>query len=203
MKKFQLVLNIVLALAVISLFVLHLTGIGANKKSNPVDSLALGIGENNEIFFVEIDTVISKFNLAKDLSAELESKYNSSDAALKSKQQAYEKDVNDYQYKAQRGLITRTEAADVEQTLYTKQQELLQLQQDLTNEINEKQSVMNRQVINAIMEYLKDNSSQFKYKFVLGASFGGNVLYANDSLDISASIIKGLNDKYEQDKKNK
>jgi outer membrane protein len=203
MKKFQLVLNIVLALAVIALFVLHFTGIGANKKLNSDDSLAFGIDANNEIFFVEIDTVISKFNLAKDLSAELESKYNSSDAALKSKQQAYEKDVNDYQYKAQRGLITRTEAADIEQTLYAKQQELVQLQQDLTNEINEKQSVMNRQVINAIMEYLKVNSSQFNYKYVLGASFGGNVLYANDSLDISASIIKGLNDKYEQDKKNK
>jgi outer membrane protein len=203
MKKFQLVLNIVLALAVIALFVLHFTGIGANKKSNGDDRLALGMSENNEIFFVEIDTVISKFNLAKDLSAELESKYNSSDAALKSKQQAYEKDVNDYQYKAQRGLITRTEAADIEQTLYTKQQELVQLQQDLTNEINEKQSVMNRQVINAIMQYLKENSSQFNYKYVLGASFGGNVLYANDSLDISANIIKGLNDKYEQDKKSK
>ena len=61
---------------------------------------------------------------------------------------------------------------------------------------------MNRQVINAIMEYLKENSSQLNYKYVLGTSFGGNILYANDSLDITRNIIKGLNEKYQQTKKN-
>ena len=76
----------------------------------------------------------------------------------------------------------------------------MKLQQDLSNEINEKQTVMNRQVINAIMEYLKENSAQFNYKYVLGTSFGGNILYANDSLDITQSITAGLNEKYKKEK---
>ena len=62
---------------------------------------------------------------------------------------------------------------------------------------------MNRQVINAIMEYLKKNSTQLNYKYVLGTSFGGNILYANDSLDITQHIIVGLNEDYQQSKKNK
>jgi hypothetical protein len=36
---------------------------------------------------------------------------------------------------------------------------------------------------------------------VLGTSFGGNILYANDSLDITSNVVKGLNEKYQQDKK--
>ncbi len=60
---------------------------------------------------------------------------------------------------------------------------------------------MNRQVINAIMEYLRENSAQYNYKYVLGTSFGGNILYANDSLDITGNIVKGLNEKYQQTKK--
>jgi outer membrane protein len=60
---------------------------------------------------------------------------------------------------------------------------------------------MNRQVINTIMEYLKKNSSQLNYKYVLGTSFGGNILYANDSLDITKNIVSGLNENYQETKK--
>jgi outer membrane protein len=201
MKRLPLLLNILLALAVAVLYVLHFTGIGAGKKNKSEAGFASGIADGSAIFYVQIDSVISKFDMATDLSAELESKYTSSEAAFQSKQEAYQKDVNDYQYKAQRGLITRSDAQTIEQQLYNKQQDLLKLQQDLTTEISEKQAVMNRQVINSIMEYLKENSAQFNYKYVLGTSFGGNILYANDSLDITENIVTGLNEKYQLDKK--
>jgi outer membrane protein len=201
MKRLTLVLNIVLLVAVAVLYVLHFTGIGASKKSKSNAVLTEGISGSNDIFYVQIDSVLNNFDMAKDLSGELESNFKSSEAALMTKQESYQKDVNDYQYKVQRGLITRADAQGIEQQLYTKQQDLLKLQQDLTAEINEKQVVMNRQVINAIMEYMKENHAQFNYKYVLGASFGGNVLYANDSLDITKNIVLGLNEKYKNTKK--
>ncbi|MBN1788979.1 MAG: OmpH family outer membrane protein [Bacteroidales bacterium] len=201
MKRLPLLLNILLAVAVAVLYVLHFTGIGTGKKNKSEAGFAAGVADGSAIFYVQIDSVISKFDMATDLSAELESKYTSSEAAFQAKQEAYQKDVNDYQYKAQRGLITRSDAQTIEQQLYTKQQDLLKLQQDLTTEISEKQAVMNRQVINSIMEYLKENSAQFNYKYVLGTSFGGNILYANDSLDITENIVTGLNEKYQLDKK--
>jgi outer membrane protein len=146
MKRLSLVLNIVLALAVISLYILHFTGIGAGKKTKAEAALNSGSFDGSNIYYVQIDSVISNFNMAKDLSGELESKFNSSDAALKSKQESYQKDVNDYQYKAQRGLITRSDAQTIEQQLYAKQQDLVQLQQELSAEINEKQTVINRKI---------------------------------------------------------
>ena len=139
--------------------------------------------------------------MATDLSGELQTKYNASQAEFQGKQKAYQDDVNDYQYKAQRGLITRSEAQTIEQDLYNKQQNLVKLQQDLTQDLSEKQAVMNRQVINSIMEYLKKNNAQLNYKYVLGTSFGGHILYANDSLDITQHIISGLNENYRQTRK--
>jgi outer membrane protein len=200
MKRLPLVLNIVLALAVVALYILHFTGIGASKKIKTEAGLAAGNNNGSSIYYVQIDSVISNFNMAKDLSGELETNYKSSEAALQSKQATYQKDVNDYQYKVQRGLVTRSDAQGIEQQLYAKQQDLLKLQQDLSTEINEKQAVMNRQVINAIMEYMKENSALFNYKYVLGTSFGGNILYANDSLDITKTIVTGLNEKYLKNK---
>jgi outer membrane protein len=201
MKRLPLILNIVLALAVVALYILHFTGIGASKKASADAGIAAGLNNGSNIYYVQIDSVISNFDMAKDLTVELETKYKSSEASLTSKQESYQKDVNDYQYKVQRGLVTRTDAQGIEQQLYAKQQDLLKLQQDLSAEINEKQAVMNRQVINAIMEYMKENSAQFNYKYVLGTSFGGNILYANDSLDITQNIVKGLNEKYQKDNK--
>ena len=200
MKRLPLVLNILLALAVVALYVLHFTGIGAGKKSSAGINLPEGTADGS-IFYVQIDSVLNNFDMANDLSSELESKFNTSEAEFQSKQKAYQSDVEDYQYKAQRGLITRSEAQNLEQQLYAKQQNLVKLQQDLSQELSEKQAVMNRQVINAIMEYLKKNSANLNYKYVLGTSFGGNILYANDSLDITPHIIKGLNEDYQLNKK--
>jgi outer membrane protein len=191
----------VLAVAVVALYVLHFTGIGSPKNNSSFEGLPAGSANGGSIFYVQIDSVLSKFNMATDLSGELQSKFQASEAEFQAKQKAYQNDVNDYQYKSQRGLITRSEAQTTEQELYTKQQNLAKLQQDLTQDLQEKQAVMNRQVINAIMEYLKQNSSQLNYKYVLGTSFGGNILYANDSLDITKNIITGLNQNYQETKK--
>jgi outer membrane protein len=199
MKKAQLVLNIVLSLAVIALFVLHFTSIGSKKTG--ADLGVTGGSSNSNIYYVQIDSVLSQYDMAKDLSSELEAKYNASMATLKAKQEAYQKDVEDYQYKAQRGLITRAEAEATEKQLYGKQQEFASLQQNLSSEFSEKQATTNRKVIDAIMQYLKKNSAQYKYKYVLGTTFGGNVLYANDSLDITAGIVKGINAEYKESKK--
>jgi len=203
MKKLSLAVNIVLALAIIALYILHFTGIGSSSQKNPESDPLSGVVAGSDIYYVQIDSVISNFNMAKDLSGQLESKFNSSDATLKSRQDAYQKEVTDFQYKVQRGLITRSDAQNQEQQLYVKQQDLLRLQQELTDEINEQQVVMNRQVINAIMEYMKENSARFNYKYVLATSFGNNVLYANDSLDISKSVISGLNEQYIKEKDGK
>jgi outer membrane protein len=201
MKRLPLILNVLLAVAVAVLYFLHFTGIGSGKRNMGDKSAPAGQAFGNSIFYVQIDSVLRHFDMATDLSGELQTKYSASEAEFQSKQKSYQNDVNDYQYKAQRGLVTRSEAQTIEQELYNKQQNLLKLQQDLSQELSEKQTVMNRQVINAIMEYLKSNNAQFNYKYVLGTSFGGNILYANDSLDITQNIIRGLNENYKQVRK--
>jgi len=201
MKRLPLILNIVLAVAVVALYVLYFTGIGSPKKKSAFEGLPAGSANGGSIFYVQIDSVLSNFDMATDLSGELQSKFQASETEFQAKQKAYQDDVNDYQYKAQRGLITRSEAQAAEQELYAKQQNLAKLQQDLSQDLQEKQTVMNSQVINAIMEYLKQNSAQLNYKYVLGTSFGGNILYANDSLDITKNIITGLNANYQETKK--
>lgn len=200
MKNLQLVVNIVLLVAVGVLFVLLYSGKkSGNQAGNAAGAIAASDGQ---IFYVEIDSVIANYDMATDLAAELEKSFQTSDTEFANRQAAYQREVTDYQDRYNRGLITRSEATTIEEQLYTKQQDLLTLQQTLSNDLAEKQEVMNRQLIDAIMKYLDTNSSQYNYRYVLGATFGGNVLYANDSLDITTQVIEGLNEEYQENLKN-
>ena len=152
------------------------------------------------IVYVNIDTVLSKFDMYNDIMDDLNSKLQESQAKLASKENAYKKGVQDYQYKAQRGLVTRSEAAEIEQNLGSQQQELMQLQNQLQNDLQEQSAVAQRKVLDYIMVYLKEVKSIHGYKYVLGASFGGNILYADENLNITNTVIEGLNKKYQAEK---
>lgn len=197
MKKLQLIVNIVLALGIAGLYILYFTGIGAAERSRGFTSSIAPV-EDEQIFFVQIDTVLANYDMAIDLADELERSFQSSDAEFAAQQSAYQQEVTDYQDKFNRGLITRSEATNIEQQLYVRQQELLQLQQTLSDELTEQQNVMNRRLIDAIMQYLNENSQNYNYRYVLGTSFGGNILYAHNSLDITQSVITGLNEEYRE-----
>ncbi len=197
MKKLQIIVASILALAIAGLYILFFTGTGNKVESGKITTSAVPV-KDNQIFYVQIDTVMANYDMAMDMTDELEKNVQSSDAELTSKQNAYQKEVTDYQDRYNKGLITRSEASNIEQELYTKQQELIALQQSLSEELSEQQVVMNRQLIDAIMQYLNKHSQEYNYRYVLGTSFGGNILYAHDSLDITQDVIEGLNEEYRE-----
>ena len=83
------------------------------------------------IAFVELDSVIANFDMAKDMTINWRRKQKNSEAELTAKSQAFDRDVRDYQNKAQKGLITRATAAEMEQTLAQQQQSLLALRDEM------------------------------------------------------------------------
>jgi outer membrane protein len=136
--------------------------------------------------------------------ADLKSKYTSKqqqfEAEMSNKSKNYQSGVLDYQNKVQKGLITRSTAAEMEQQLTSEQQKLLQQRDQYSMQLQEEEQVMNRQILNSIMEYLGEFNKVKGYNYILGNSFGGNVLYADKTLDITQEVLTGLNAKYRAEK---
>jgi len=196
MKKLSIVLFVVLALAIIGLYFLHFTG---NKKSNTSEpATAAPVGG---IAYINIDTVIFKFDMFKDRRNDLLSKQKSAEAELNSKGSQYEKGVKDYQDKVNKGLVTRATAAQIEQTLTQQQQELVSLRDKLQSNLMEEEQVMNRQILEYITKFLEENKSEYNYQFILGKSFGSVVLYSDSTLDITQKVLDAVNKKYQAEKK--
>lgn len=200
MKKLSVILNVVLLAAVAVIYVLHFTGGKKSNKTNnnegnlPVEVTSSGIA------YVNIDTVIFKFDMFKDKRDLLVEKQKSSENELTAKGQSYEKGVLDYQNKASKGLITRATAQEMEQSLMAQQQALVELRDQLSYALAEEEQVMNRQVLEYITTYLDSVKSEFNFQYILGKSFGGQILYSDDALDITAKVIEGLNKKYQEEK---
>jgi outer membrane protein len=202
MKNLSLILNAVLIVAVGVLFYLHFSTKGS-AKPGPVSTEGSSIVRPDvPIVYINIDTLLNNYEYFKDMQDDFADKQSEMEAELNNRSRQYEASAMDFQNKVQKGLVTRREAAELEQQLLQEQQNLLQLRDQLTMELAEEEQVSNRKLINAIMEYLKVYNADQKYQFIFSNSFGDNVLFANDKLDITYSVLPGLNEQYKAEKGN-
>ena len=198
MKNLSLILNGILIVAVGVLFYLHFSSGPGAKKSKQSDSLHVATGV--PIVFINIDTLLNNYEYYADLQDEILDKQSELEAQMNSRTRTYEKNAQDYQDKVNKGLVTRREAAELEQSLYQEQQEILQLRDQLAAELQEEELVRNRRLIENIMVFLKEYNKDHKYQYIFSNSFGSNILYAGDSLDITYSVLEGINKQYKEQK---
>ena len=146
------------------------------------------------IAYVNIDSLLQKYNYAKDLNESLLRRAENSRANVNEKGRQLEKEMAEFQRKYQNNAFLSQERLQQEQQrLMKKQQELQEYIQRLEDEnMREQQkmlSQMNDSIINFIHEYNKDK----KYEAILN---NASTLYIDPSYDITNEIVDLLNKRY-------
>jgi outer membrane protein len=200
MKKINIITQAILFIAIIALFVLHFKGKCGVSGSESNDTTHVA-KINSSIAYVSIDSIVSKYQMTIDLTAEITTKGKQLDADLTSKQKNFQAGVQDLQYKAQRGLEVRSKLEEMQQKLAVEEQNLYKLRDSYTAQMQEENSVMLRKVMNSIMEYLKEYNKGKNFHYILGNTFDGKILFADESLNITSDVLKGLNEQYNSTKK--
>jgi len=198
MKKFTLIFNIVLALAVVALFVLHFTSKSGKSTvaSNGKTETSTELSANFTAAWVNVDTVLNSYDMYFDMRKELEVNSRKLEAELNAKSRTFEKEAMDFQDKVQKGLVTRSEAQQLQTTLANKEQELYRLRDEMRMQLAEEEQVKLRKIQNSITEFLKEYNEDKGYHIILSSTFGGPMLYGHPALDITNDVVKGLNAKY-------
>lgn len=198
-KNISAALFAVLFLAVATLFFFHFNGERKNKSNDKPGISAES--QSKGIAFINIDTVIFKFDMFFDRREELLEKQKKAETELNSKGNQYERSARDFQEKVSKGLVTRATAAEMEQSLLQQQQDLVNLRDQLQSDLIEEEQVMNRQILEYITSFLEENREDYNYQFILGKSFGGQVLYGDTAFDITDKVLEGINRKYKEENK--
>ncbi|MDR2848251.1 MAG: OmpH family outer membrane protein [Bacteroidales bacterium] len=197
MKRLNLILESVLFVAVVVLFVLFFTQKPSSAKLDANGEVVeTPTATDGAIVYVRIDSLMQNYQMFKDLAEELKAKSQTYDAELNSKVKKFQANVTDFQNKATKGLETRAKLGEMEQQLQADQQNLAQLRDNYAMQLSEEEQVMNRKCLQSIMDYLVEFNKDKGYQYILGNTFGGNVLYSQPSLDVTETVIKGLNAGY-------
>lgn len=203
MRKVNLIINIVLALAVAVLFVLQFTPVGDQQQSDQSNEKQeqkegeTTIKGDLRVAYVNIDSLLAGYQMYQDKRDEFVEEQTSSQAELQSRSQELKQKFQDLREKLNKGLITRAKAQMMQKDLGQKEQQLYQLRSQMSSELAEKEQVIYRQVLNSVMDYLDDYADNHDYHYILSYSFGGPILYKKEKLNITPEVLKGLNKAYQ------
>jgi outer membrane protein len=200
MKNTSLIINVILAVAVIALFVIVLSDRNGSQQGS--DNVNGSAAAEMGIVFVNTDSLIIKYDLARELSEELIRKEESSRTDFNESVRVFEQDMMEFQRKLQNnGFLSLDRAQSEERRLRQKEQELQALNTRLTNDLMEAQNTMNQQLRDTITNFLKDYCKEKSYSMVLSNTMGDNLLYADSVFDVTDDVVAKLNERYAAAKK--
>jgi outer membrane protein len=197
MKNGLLAFNFVLLILIGVLFYLHYssknnTNIVAASSTKPV----AGNGAFRIAYF-EMDSVESSFAMVKDVKAEL----NKKEDAINSELARMEKDyrAKAAQYQSQAASMNQTQSEMAQRDMMQTQQNMQGRKQQLEQEYQEFQMRKQKDVNARIEEFLKDYNKSKNYSYIVSYE-PGLFYYKDTAFNITADLVKGLNEKY-KDKK--
>ena len=201
MKQASLILSIIAIAAVAVFGTLSLTH-KDGKVSSTVsrnDSTAV-YAVKGDIVYIQLDRILQEYDMANDLRSVVETKVQNIQAEVDRRGKKLENDVNDFQEKLNKGLMTRSVAEVQGQKLQQQEAEFNNFANQKNNEIIEEQTVMMNQLADAIKTYLDKYNEEKQYAMILTNQGGAPVITGDPGLDITDEVLAGLNEEYVKNK---
>ncbi|MBR5577026.1 MAG: OmpH family outer membrane protein [Bacteroidaceae bacterium] len=152
------------------------------------------------IAYVELDSLMSQYQLYKDYEGVLTRKGADIQNTLEQRQRRLESSAAAMQRKYENnGFQTRDELENAQRNLQQQEVELQQLAAKLNSEFNEEQARINQEARDSIQNFLKIYNQTKKYDYVM-IKAGDNLLIANPKYNITKDIVTGLNKRYNANK---
>ena len=195
MKKTNFILNGFLALAIGLMFAQCAGNNNASTTSAPVAGTT---GSSNmKIAFVEIDSLLTKYNFWNDLSEQMLKKEENIRTTLNEKGKKLEAEAREFERKIQNnGFVSRERAEQEQARLIKQQQELQELQQKLAAELEVENQKNSLEIRDSINSFLKEYNKSKGYDFIISNAGFDNLLYGNPVYNITNEIVEGLNARY-------
>ena len=172
----------------------------ANNNNNVAVSDS-GTVTSAQVAYVNMDSLVSKYDLYINLSDAYQTKASKAESDLSAKSRSLENAVRDYETKIQKGLVTRAQAQKIEEDLTKKQQNFIQQRDKVLSELSEEEQVMLNQIHHNITTFLEEFNADHRFGIIISTNAGGPILNADPSLDITKEVLAGLNKKYAAENK--
>ncbi|MBL7764682.1 MAG: OmpH family outer membrane protein [Chitinophagaceae bacterium] len=154
------------------------------------------------IAYVDIDTLEAHYDYFKKKKSEFEARQKNIDGELERMANALQNEYIALQKKAQKGELSQSEGEAAQQKLMQKQQDLEIKRQSMGNKYLKDQEDFNKEIHDNLHAYIEKYNEEKGYDYILSYSKDGSILFANQDLDITNDIVKGMNEEKFTPKKN-
>ncbi len=195
MKQLPLVLSIIALLGVAHQYYLHFSS-----QTAPQEAILPPQGQERgaKIAYVNADTLDARYEWIKQQKQAIENRVKNAENSLRGKQESLIRDMQAFEQKAQTGTVPPAELEKEYNGLMQRQKKLAEEEQRLGKELAEEQKKALEELYANVEAKLKTLQDQIGYDYILSYSRGGQVLLANDSLDITDEVLRLLNEKTEK-----
>lgn len=150
--------------------------------------------------YINTDSLISQYDYAKDMGKRLQDKGKNAQANIASKGQALQREYADYQKNV--ATMPADQRQQKEERLQREKQDFDTYQQRESADFQSEQGSETSKLYEKLADFSKAYAKEKGYKTVLTYSkTGPGVLYVDPSLDVTADVVKRLNDAYAKEKK--
>jgi outer membrane protein len=197
---FSNIIMVVLMIGLIVLYILFFT-MKKSEETNAPMALQKSGAKSLSVVFVNIDSLNVKYDFVKLLRTDLESTGKRLQTEVLAEQSNFEKEAADFQKQVAGNTISEEKAKMVYEALMQKQQAIIEKKDRFTQQVANQELNMNLRLLDTVTNFLKRYNKTYKFDYILTFKTAGDILIANDTLDITNDVLKSLNKEYHEQKK--
>lgn len=198
MKKTSLFLSALAVAAVAAVATLNSCQTQAPASDAQAETTEATVTKGAIVYF-NLDRVMNEYDMANDLSSVLQTKVQSIEQEVTRRGNKLQSDLNAFQEKIDKGLLTRSTAEAQNEKLVKQQNDFQTYYNQKQQEVAEEQAVTMNQIANAIKEYIDKFNEEKQYALIIatqGDILPQPIVAGDPDLDITDAIIEGLNAEY-------
>ena len=150
-----------------------------------------------KIAYINRDSLADQYDYYNDMQTAFMVEQQEKEGELGSRYKALQRKYMQIQRDLQNRMITQSSAESKNQQLVLDQQKWQQDQERYSIEMQEKLQKMTLQILDSIKNYVEIYNKDHHYNMILNNdTLGSIVIYADEMMNITDDIVKGLNKRY-------
>jgi len=194
----SLALSVIAILGLVILFIMEFTDSDEPEETQNAMVMPVSSNGSNSIVFINSDLILEEYVLVDKLAKQLENERKKKDADFSARQRTYEEDAQYFQQQVQQQKISEQSAQQIYEKLMMEQQELMELQDQYTAELAQKEFQMNLVLLDSVRNFVTRLNKTYNFDYILSYNTAGNLILAKDTFDITMPVLEGLNKEYNE-----
>ncbi|MEZ4983906.1 MAG: OmpH family outer membrane protein [Saprospiraceae bacterium] len=190
--NFRLFTTVFLAMGALSLFISACGGANSTASTNEQTGTEAPKTVGN-IVFIRLDSLTNQYTAFKEKQTALENKAAEAEKAQNDRVNAFQRDVQSFQRRANSGQMAPKDIGTEQERLAGREQAIMQDVEQKRQELQLEQLKLMSEYEENLKKVLDEVQAEFQYDYILSYGAGTGVLMANDKLDITNEVAKRIN----------